>query len=67
LLGTADKIYVRYKFGDYMLVLQDDDCIENSFFVNSLQQATAKEFAVWIEIFGFNPFSGMEIHGSVVG
>jgi hypothetical protein len=40
-----------------------DDGIDCGFFVDPAEEAASEEGTVGVEVFGFDPFAGVEIHG----
>lgn len=59
----ADKVDFGDVLGDNALVAQLDDRVDRRFFVDPAQQAAAEQGAVGVEVFGFYPFAGVEVHG----
>ena len=58
----ADEVDFGDVLGDNALVAQLDDGVDRRFFVDPAQQAAAEQGAVGVEVFGFYPFAGVEVH-----
>jgi len=58
----ADEVDFGNVLGHHTLVAQLDDGVDRRLFVDPAQQATAEQRAVRIEVFGFYPLAGVEIH-----
>ena len=58
----ADEVDLGNVLGHHALIAQLDDRVNRRFFVDPAQQAAAEQGAVGVQVFGFYPFAGVEIH-----
>src|SRR5471032_1054877 len=58
----ADEIDLGNVLGDNPLVAQLNDGVDRRLFIDPAQQTAAEQGAVSVEVFGFYPFAGVEIH-----
>jgi hypothetical protein len=59
----ADKVDLGNVLGHDALIAQLNNGVDGRLFVDPAQQAAAKQRAVGVEVFGFYPFAGVEVHG----
>lgn len=67
LAGGVYKIDLGDEFGDAAGGAQLDDGIDCGLFVDPAEEAASEQGTVCVEVFGFDPFTGVEIHGAKVG
>ena len=61
----VDEIDLGDEFGDAAVGAQLDDGIDSGFFVDPAEEAAAEQGTVGVEVFGFDPFTGVEIHAPI--
>lgn len=65
LTGGVDEIDLGDEFGDAAVGAQLDDGIDGGFFVDPAEEATSEQGTVCVEVFRFDPFTGVEIHAPI--